>query len=107
MLPLLPVQMVMIVFRSSLEADVLGILRAADVTAYTDIRRVLGVGEDGARLDSFERPGFNSLIVTALDDAGASALLERLRTFRSEASSRRRGEGVPLRAFVLPCSQAL
>ena len=100
-------QMVMIVFRSSLESDVLGILRASGVEAYTDVRRVVGVGENGARLDSFERPGFNSLIVTALDEPAASALVERLRAFRDEASERRRGAGVPLRAFVLPCCQAL
>lgn len=100
-------QMVMIVFRSSLESDVLGVLQASGVSAYTDVRRVVGVGEDGARFDSFEQPGFNSLIVAALDDADASALLVRLRTFRDEAVHRRRGAGVPLRAFVLPCSQAL
>jgi nitrogen regulatory protein PII len=100
-------QMVMIVFRSSLESDVLTVLRTSGVRAYTDVRRVVGIGEEGARLDSFEQPGFNSLIVTALDDSEASALVERLRTFRDEASQRRRGGGVPLRTFVLPCSQAL
>lgn len=97
----------MIVFRSSLESDVLAILRTAGVHAYTDVRRVIGVGENGARLDSFEQPGFNSVIVTALDEPAASALVERLRTFRDEASQQRRGAGVPLRAFVLPCCQAL
>lgn len=100
-------QMVMIVFRSSLESDVLGVLHASGVNAYTNVRRVGGVGEDGARFDSFEHPGFNSLIVTALDDDDTAVLVERLRSFRDEAERRRRGGGVPLRAFVLPCRQAV
>ncbi len=100
-------QMVMIMFRSSLEADVLDILRAAAVPGYTDVHRVLGAGESGVRLDSFEQPGSNSLVVTALAERDASVLVERLRAFRDDASRRRRGAGVPLRVFVLPCRQAL
>jgi hypothetical protein len=99
--------MVLIVFRNSLEADVLKVLATLGVSAYTDLPRVVGIGEAGARLDTFERPGFNSLILTALDHDHASRLLEGLRRFRDESAAGQRGARIPLRAFVLPCSQAI
>lgn len=100
-------QMVLIVFRSSLELDLLQVLATLGVRAYTDFQRVMGVGETGARLDTFERPGFNSLILTALDDAEAIRVIDGLRRFRDESAARQQGAKIPLRAFVVPCVQAL
>jgi len=99
--------MVLIVFRSSLETDVQNVLKAAGVQAYTDFRHVVGVGEAGARLDTFERPGSNSMILAALSHEDATRLVERLRSFRDASTAGRHGVRVPLRAFVLPCSQAI
>jgi len=99
--------MVLIVFRSSLETDVLKVLSAAGVHTYTGFPHVLGAGEAGTRLDTFERPGFNSMIVAALSHAEATQLVEKLRHFRDESTSERHGARVPLRVFVLPCSQAV
>ena len=99
--------MVLIVFRSSLETDVLKVLTAAGVKAYTDFRHVVGKGEAGTRLDTFERPGFNSMILVAVGHEEATRLIDRLRSFRDEAAAARHGAPVPLRAFVLPCSQAI
>jgi len=100
-------QMVLIVFRNSLESDILKVLGAVGVDAYTNVRKVLGIGDAGTRLDTFEQPGFNSLILTVLDHAVATRLVEALRRFRDESATRQRGATIPLRAFVLPCCQAI
>ncbi len=99
--------MVLIVFRASLEPEVMTVLAMHDVRGYTHLPRVVGVGEAGARLDSFEQPGFNSLILTALDDVEAQRLVDGLREFRDDAVARQHGTTIPLRAFVLPCVQAI
>jgi hypothetical protein len=100
-------QMVMIVFRNSLEKDVLAVLRELDVAAYTDLPKVFGVGEAGMAFHSFTWPGFNSMILAALDDVHASQLVRALENFRDSARARQEGATIPLRVFVLPCTQAI
>jgi hypothetical protein len=100
-------QMVMIVFRNSLEEDVLSVLRELDVTAYTDLPKVFGVGEAGIAFHSFTWPGFNSMILAALEDRDAARLVRGLVTFHDTARARQDGATIPLRVFVLPCDQAL
>jgi len=100
-------QMVVVVFRGSLESEVLKVLAKSGVHAYTDLPHVVGVGKSGARLDSFERPGFNALIFTVLEDQDAQRLVDRLREFRDRAAARQHGAEIPLRAFMLPCIQVI
>jgi hypothetical protein len=100
-------QMVMIVFRNSLEDEVLAVLRGLDVIAYTDLPKVFGVGEAGMAFHSFVWPGFNSIILAALEDGDAARLVRGLVTFRDAARARQDGATIPLRVFVLPCDQAL
>jgi hypothetical protein len=68
---------------------------------------VLGIGESGKALDDYPWPGSNTLLLIALDDARASALLEALTTFRDSAEARQHGAHVPLRAFSIPCQEIL
>jgi hypothetical protein len=100
-------RMVMIVFRNSLEDDVLAVLRGLDVIAYTDLPKVFGVGEAGMAFHSFTWPGFNSMILAALEDSDAARLVRGLAAFRDTARARQDGATIPLRVFVLPCDQAL
>ena len=96
-------QMVLIVFRSSLEADVFGVLDDVGVRAFTVLPQALGVGEGGRALHSFQWPGFNVMILAAMDEQEASRLVERLVAFRDDSVARQRGAAIPLRVFVLPC----
>jgi len=100
-------QMVLIVFRSSLEDDVLGVLDHEDVRAFTVLPQTLGVGEAGRALHSFPWPGSNVMILAALDDQRATRLVKRLVAFRDRSAARQRARSIPLRVFVLPCRQAL
>ena len=100
MLSVRPMKLVMIVFRSSMEEDVFGLLARLHVSSFTDIPEVFGAGETGRVFASFEQPGSNSVILAALEDDDVPAVIEGLRHFRH-------GANIPVRAFVLPCVQAL
>ena len=100
-------QMIAVVFRQSLETDILAVLRTCQVRSFTDIAAVLGLGETGAALDTFAQPGVNSIVLAALDDAEVARVAAALRAFRDGALARRHGARVPLHVFVLPCEQVL
>jgi hypothetical protein len=99
-------RLVLIVFRSSLETDVLGVLRRAGVDAFTVLPQVLGIGAAGKALHTFPWPGTNMAVLVALTRRQASALVQSLVAFRSRASARQKSVEVPLRVFVIPCIQA-
>ena len=99
--------MLLMFFRSSLEADVFDLLRKLRVTAFSDVPRVLGVGEAGIALHSFPSPGFNCMILTALDERDAERVIEGVRKFHDRMRKSQKGSAVPLRLFVLPCTQAI
>lgn len=100
-------QMVVIVFRKSLEAEVLALLRASHVDSFTDIAEVLGAGATGPVLNTFVRPGYNSLVLAALAEPDTERLVDALRKFRDAAVARQHGAPVPLHVFVLPCEQVI
>jgi hypothetical protein len=100
-------QMMAIVFRKSLEDEIFQLLRDCRVPGFTDVAEVWGAGETGAVFDSFVRPGVNSLVFAALDEAESERLVAALREFRGACVARQRGAPLPLRVFLLPCTQAL
>jgi hypothetical protein len=100
-------QLVLLVFRKSLEHDVLAILRSCEVSAFTRVPEVWGAGKSGEALHTFAEPGFNAMVLVALTDTRIAALVAALREFRDAAVARRRGARVPLHVFLLPCEQVL
>ena len=100
-------QMMAIVFRKSLETEILRVLRTCQVPGFTDIAEVWGAGETGPVFNSFVRPGVNSLVLAALDEPAADRLAGALRDFRDAAVAQQRGAAVPLHVFMLPCAQVL
>jgi nitrogen regulatory protein PII len=98
-------RMVAIVFRQSLETEILAVLRACHVRSFTDIAAVLGSGASGAARDTFTEPGVNSIVFAALAEPDVDRVVTALRTFRDRAAVRRHGSAVPVHVFVLPCEQ--
>lgn len=96
-------QLVLVICRSSLEPDVLRVVESAGVTAFSIVPAVLGIGQGGKALDDYPWPGSNVLVLCALDDDPAAALVEALIRFRDESQARQHGAHVPLRAFALRC----
>jgi nitrogen regulatory protein PII len=100
-------KIVMIVFRASMEEDVLRLLADLGVKAFTDVPKVFGLGESGRAFASFGQPGSNAMILAALDDAEAALLVDGLKEFHRRSARDQHGAKIPLRAFVIPCVQAL
>jgi nitrogen regulatory protein PII len=100
-------QMLMIVSRSSLLDDLLALLASLGVDASTQLSEVHGMGEDGAALGTFASPASNTVILAALEEDKASKVIAELEAFRDRSAARRSGGRLPLRVFILPCTQAL
>lgn len=100
-------QMLMIVSRSSLLDDLLALLDSLGVDASTQLPNVHGLGEAGAALGTFGSPASNAVILAALEEDKARQVVAELGAFRDRSAARRPGGRIPLRVFVLPCTQAL
>jgi hypothetical protein len=100
-------KMLLVIFRESLDEDIRQLLHDLDLKAFTEAPKVLGIGEAGQAADTFAQPGFNSLILSALEDDQARQVIASLKTFRDELSHNQHGAKIPLRAFALPCEQVV
>jgi nitrogen regulatory protein PII len=100
-------KMIMIVFRSSLEADLLAVLERLGVNAFSRVPEVHGIGASGEALHAFPSPAFNSMILAALEDREAERVAQALRAFRDQGAALQQGAHIPLRVFLLPCIQAV
>jgi hypothetical protein len=100
-------KMLMIVFRESLEQDVMKHLRELGVRAFTELPSVVGSGEAGPAFHTFASPQANSIVLTALTDDQAENVINGLRIYRDQLAQRQHGAYIPLRVFTLPCDQVV
>jgi hypothetical protein len=100
-------RMVMVVFRNSLQSDVFAVLRDLQIEAYTNLPEVYGAGLTGGAFHSLEWRGANEMILVALDERLTARLVEALGALRQRVHGTRKHATNPLRAFVLPCLQAV
>lgn len=100
-------KMLMIVFRESLEEDILKRLKELGVKAFTELPSVIGAGEAGAAFHSYTSPGTVSIVLTALAEDHAEQVIKGLRAYRDQLTQRQHGAYIPLRVFVLPCEQVV
>ena len=100
-------KMLMIVFRDSLEQDVLTVLKDLGVKAFTELPTAVGAGETGAAFHTFASPGSNSIVFTALAEDQSERVAKGLRDFRDRLSQEQHGATIPLHVFILPCGQVI
>jgi len=100
-------RMLMIISRSSLLNDLLALLASLGVDASTQLPNVHGRGEAGAAQGTFDSPASNTVILAAMEEEKASRVVAELAAFRKRSAARRGGARIPLRVFVLPCTQAV
>lgn len=98
-------KMLLLVFRDSLSQEIRQLLNDLDVKAFTEAPKVLGTGEAGAAFDSFDWPGTNSMILSAIEEHQEKRIVEGLKRFRDQLAEQQHGAKIPLRVFVLPCEQ--
>jgi hypothetical protein len=95
--------LLMIVFRESLEEDIQGLLSKHHVRAFTEMHDVTGMGEAGAAFHSLSWPAFNNMILVALPKPEADKVVAALKDFRDRHIQRQGGAKIPLKVFALPC----
>ena len=100
-------QMLMVVFRESLQDEVLKLLEDSDIKAYTLVQNVAGAGETGEVLDSFASPGVNSMLIVVLPEKQAERSVEMLKAFRDGLAEDHPAHKAPIHAFLLPCRQVI
>jgi hypothetical protein len=102
-------QMLMIAFRSSLEEQILALLKRHDVAAYTEIYKVHGAGEAGSAPGGPGSvwPSSNSVLLIALSETQADAVVATLQQFHAEWEGDPQRPKLPLRVFTLPCVQRI
>jgi hypothetical protein len=100
-------KMLMVVFRHSLDQHIRQLLQELDVKAFTEAPKVFGMGEAGQAYDSFDWPGFNALILAAMEDDQAAQVIGKLKAFRDGMSQKQQGGKIPMRVFTLPCERII
>ena len=97
-------QMVMMIFRESLEAEVLPLVTEENLP-FTRLDGVQGKGATGTASGSMAWGGSNTVLLLAVPDDRLRNFRERCRKYEDEAESRHKSVGVPFHIFVLPCIQ--
>lgn len=100
-------KMLQVIVRESLGEEIRRLLGGLHLTAYTEAPKVCGIGDAGMAEGTFEHPGYNSLILSALEDDRANEVITGIQRFRDDLSGKQHGAGIPLHAFILPCEQVV
>jgi hypothetical protein len=99
--------MLLLVFRHSLDEEILQLLKEMDVKSFTEAPKVFGMGEAGTAFSSMAWPGSNCMILAAMEDEQATRVVARLRDFRDRLSKQQSKNKIPIRVFSLPCERLI
>jgi hypothetical protein len=98
--------MLMIVFRSSLKERVYELLRVSGVMAYTEFPETVGTGQSGSAEGISFYAGGNSVIFVSLESAQREKIVGAIKSWCAEAQHS--GWVKPaIRVFFWPCSQLI
>lgn len=98
-------KLLVLVFRSTFNEEVLRVLDGLKLPGYTESPQVYGTGTMGRVFDSHAWPGYNSMVLSALEEKDARRTVKALEEF--SRSRDKEGEHVPIRVFAVPCEQLL
>ena len=102
-----PMKMLVLIFRNSLQEEILSLLKNEKIQAYTMIPKVHGMGETGAAFDSFTSQVENSLVLLALDNEPAHRMIEAFQALRTRLSQYQQGTAIPMKLRVMPCEEII
>jgi hypothetical protein len=97
-------QMVMMVFRTSLEHSVLPLVEQEGLP-YTRLDTLQGKGVTGRVPDRITSGGSNLAFLIAMPDERLSPFQKRATEIYEELTALHKGVGPPFHIFVLPCVQ--
>jgi hypothetical protein len=99
--------MLMLVFRSSLKERIHVLLEQCDVRAYTEMPETIGAGQTGPAEGVSFYPGVNSVIMVAVDDAHAEGVEQAVKDWCADVAQRPGGQKPSIRLFAWPCRQLI
>ena len=99
--------MLMLVFRSSLKERVHTLLEQCDVRAYTEVPETVGAGQTGPAEGVSFYPGVNSVIMVAIDDVTAERVGRSVKAWCDEVTQRPGGRKPSIRIFTWACRQLI
>ncbi len=100
-------KMMLLVFRNSLEEEVLHLLKSLEVKAFTEAPEVLGMGEAESAFSSPPARRSNSMILAALKQEQIDGVMGGLKAFRDRLAQEEHDARIPIRVFLLPCEQVI
>jgi len=101
-------KMLIIMFRATLEAQLLEVLKKQGVEAYSEIYKVHGMGETGRVPEYYgwtDWPGTNSMLFVVLPEDRAENLVAEFKQLHGGWENDPHHPKLPLRLFVLDCVQ--
>lgn len=99
-------QMVMMVFRTSMEGNVLPWIEHEQLP-YTRLDGAQGKGATSLEPQAVMWGGANSVLLLAVPDDRLNSFRDRVREFEQELDVQQRSMEVPFHIFVMPCIQWL
>ncbi len=100
-------QMLMLVFRSSLKERVHELLHQSGIHAFTEVNETVGYGQTGPAEGLAFYPGTNSVILVALDEAARDRAAGAIKRWSDEHRHRPGAQKPAIRVFTWPCSQVV
>ncbi|BCA56501.1 hypothetical protein W02_36410 [Nitrospira sp. KM1] len=97
-------QMVLMVFRTSLETEVLPLIEHEQLP-YTRLDGAQGKGLTGHVPGSSMWGGANTVVLLAVSDDRLASFRERILKYNEDCKSRPKPVTVPFHVFILPCIQ--
>jgi len=98
--------MLMIVFRTSLQERVHELLKGCGVKAYTEFPKAAGVGQSGTTEGQWFSAGENSVILVSLESAQRDKIGNAVKAWCAEAQHSGWNKPV-IRMFFWPCTQLI
>lgn len=98
-------QMVMLVFRSSLKERVHELLHQCGIHAFTEVNETVGYGQTGPAEGLAFYPGTNSVILVTLNDTALASLTQAAKAWCQPSADNPAWQKPSIRIFSWPCSQ--
>lgn len=98
-------QMLMVVFRTSLKERVHELLHRCDVKAFTEVNETVGYGQTGPAEGLAFYPGTNCVVLVALDPDHMERVSRAVKQWYAEAANHPGWEKPSLRVFSWPAQQ--